>query len=119
MTSASVTDSGSPNSPRRGESSGAGAGRVARLVDGHKVALVQGVEVAPVVAEKADAPGQLRQLVEVEGEEDEEFDLEEETEDELDEEEDFEADAEHEEDADAEPAEDEPVRIRQRYARRR
>ena len=65
-----------------------------------------------------------------EADEDEEFGLEEETDDELDEEEEFEADADEdsadlEEDADlvgeadAGPAEEEPVRIRQRYARRR
>jgi hypothetical protein len=86
--------------------------------------LEDGDEDEVMLEDEAEA---LDEVDEVEGEEDEEFDLEEETEDELDEEEDFEADAEgdleadaeHEEDADAEPADDEPVRIRQRYARRR
>lgn len=66
-----------------------------------------------------------------EAEEDEEFELEEETDDDLYEEEEIEADADEEdaldleedaelaEEANAEPAEEEPVRIRQRYARRR
>jgi hypothetical protein len=75
--------------------------------------------------------GEDEVMLEDEAPEDEEFDLEEETDDELDEEEEFEADAEDEDaldlegdaelvdEADAEPAEEEPVRIRQRYARRR
>ena len=66
-----------------------------------------------------------------EAEEDGEFDIEEETDDDLDEEEEFEADTDDEDaldleeeaelvdDAGTEPAEEEPVRIRQRYARRR